>query len=140
MVEQPAIASRIQSDFLLISPAWHWGNFWFEIELLFTQPQPLRALDIHLGPLGHERVRHAFLQPIAALLARKTTQWTARARAATDRRELCRGSLDRISLQIVRGNGCGENQLVVLFIHNFYHTINHRKFKHSNSLIRHELS
>ncbi len=39
------------------------------------------------GPQG------VFLQPIARLLARKTTQWTARARAITDRRELCRGSL-----------------------------------------------
>ena len=41
------------------------------------------------GPQG------VFLQPIARLLARKTTQWTARARATTDRRELCRGSLGK---------------------------------------------
>ena len=34
-----------------------------------------------------------FLQPRARLLARKATQQTARARAATDRRELCRGFL-----------------------------------------------
>jgi len=39
------------------------------------------------GPQG------VFLQPIAQLLTRKTTQWTTRARAITDRRELCRGSL-----------------------------------------------
>ena len=41
------------------------------------------------GPQG------VFLQPIAWLLARKTTQRTARARVITDRRELCRGSLDK---------------------------------------------
>ena len=35
----------------------------------------------------------AFLQPIARLLARKTTQRAARVRLITDRRELCRGSL-----------------------------------------------
>ena len=40
------------------------------------------------GPQG------VFLQSIAQLLARKTTQRTARARAITDRRELCRGFLD----------------------------------------------
>ncbi len=34
-----------------------------------------------------------FLQPIAPLLARKPTPQTARGRAATDRRELCRASL-----------------------------------------------
>ena len=34
----------------------------------------------------------AFLQPIAQLLARKATPQTARARAVTDRRELCRPS------------------------------------------------
>ena len=33
------------------------------------------------------------MQPIAELLARKTTQRTARGRAITDRRELCRTSL-----------------------------------------------
>ena len=39
------------------------------------------------GPQG------VFLQPIAPLLGRKTTRRTARARVATDRREVCRGSL-----------------------------------------------
>ncbi len=44
------------------------------------------------GPQG------VFLQPIAQLLARKATQWTARARAITDRRELCRGFLTILGL------------------------------------------
>ena len=47
----------------------------------------------------------SFLQPIAGLLARKATQRTARGRAITDRRELCRTSLGlrrlgRLGLQL----------------------------------------
>jgi hypothetical protein len=55
------------------------------------------------------------LQPIAQLLARKATQRTARSRAITDRRELCRSSLDtgvglkaRLDIRNLPGEGCGR--------------------------------
>ena len=51
------------------------------------------------GPQG------VFLQPIASLLARKTTQRTARARATTDRRELCRGFLGQQGATFTTGKG-----------------------------------
>ena len=61
------------------------------------------AKDTQLGTLcitlarlwqaDRDEVQGVFLQPIARLLARKTTQQIARFRLITDRRELCRGSL-----------------------------------------------
>jgi hypothetical protein len=46
---------------------------------------------------ARDGLQGVFLQPVAWLLVRKTTQQTARARLVTDRRELCRGSL-RVAL------------------------------------------
>ncbi len=63
------------------------------------KPFPIRRLGIlcitlaRLWRADREGPQGVFLQPIAQLLTRKTTQWTTRARAITDRRELCRGSL-----------------------------------------------
>jgi hypothetical protein len=56
----------------------------------------LRSLCITLARLWQSDrggLQGVFLRPIAVLLARKTTQQTARARLTTERRELCRGSL-----------------------------------------------
>ncbi len=63
------------------------------------KPFPIRRLGIlcitlaRLWRADREGPQGVFFQPIAQLLTRKTTQWTTRARAITDRRELCRGSL-----------------------------------------------
>ena len=58
------------------------------------------------GPQG------VFLQPIASLLARKTTQQTARARATTDRRELCRGSLEPKRFLLVKDGSHHNTNLI----------------------------
>ena len=62
--------------------------------------QELRTLCITLAGLRYadrDGMQGAFLQSIARLLARKATPQTARARATTDRRELCRGSLSQVA-------------------------------------------
>ena len=61
-----------------------------------TAPSILGTLCITLARLGRadrDGLQGVFLQSIAQLLARKATQQTARVRAITDRRELCRESL-----------------------------------------------
>ena len=45
------------------------------------------------GQADRDGLQGVFLQLLARLSARKTTQQTGRARAATDRRELCSGFL-----------------------------------------------
>ena len=60
-------------------------------------------MDVKLGMLcitlaklwqsDRDGLKGVFLQPIARLLAIKTTRQTARVRLITDRRELCRASL-----------------------------------------------
>ena len=57
----------------------------------------LGSLCVTLAELwqpDRDGLQGVFLQPIARLLAKKTTQQTARARLITDRRKLCRGSLE----------------------------------------------
>ena len=69
------------------------GNDWTKIHIL---DGCLRSLCITLARLwrsDRDGLQGVFLRPIAGLLARKTTQQTARARLTTDRRDLCRGSL-----------------------------------------------
>ena len=61
-----------------------------------------------------------FLQPIAPLLARKATPQTARGRAATDRRELCRASLTynaahALCLAALRGKGYRASNRYIVF-------------------------
>ena len=71
----------------------------------------LRILCITLARLwqsARDGLQGVFLQPIAQLLARKTTQQTARVRLTTDRRELCRGSLTEVSRKRLARLGIGK--------------------------------
>ena len=68
----------------------------FEAASAETIFEALGTLCITLARLwqsDRDELQGVFLQPIARLLARKTTQQIARFRLITDRRELCRGSL-----------------------------------------------
>ncbi len=64
---------------------------WVWIEELGT----LCITFARLWQTGRDGLQGVFLQLIARLLARKTTQQTARVRLTTGRKELCRGSLAR---------------------------------------------
>ena len=72
-----------------------------QAELVEANPRtrkPLGTLCITLAALWHADrggPQAVFLQPIAPLLARKTTQRTARARVITACRKLCRGLLEQ---------------------------------------------
>ena len=68
--------------------------------MTFIASTQLGSLCITLARLwqsGRDGLQGVFLQPIARLLARKTTQQTARIRLITGRRELCRGSLGTVA-------------------------------------------
>ena len=67
--------------------------------------ETLGSLCITLASLwqsDRDGLQGVFLQSIARLLARKTTQQTARVRLTADRRELCRGSLGQVISELAR--------------------------------------
>ena len=79
----------------------------------------LGILCITLAELWYadrDGLQGAFLQPIAPLLARKATPQTARARATTDRRELCRGSLALWQRDCVRARRAPDTPCVKQFM------------------------
>ena len=81
--------------------------------------QSLGTLCITLASLwrpDRDGLQGVFLQPIAWLLARKTTPQTARVRLITGRRESCRGSLGAWAAETASAANCPQQSIFRRFL------------------------